>query len=191
MLSYYQILQVKDSATDVEIKQAYRGLVKILHPDLNDNTTEATAFFRLLNEAYETLSDPLKRKTYDRKPSLTDDEETRIESYQKQNQKQGRKLDEYEELLKDYKETVYLKSKREKELIDEINDLKERNLKIEKEVSEKIKVKEVVHETQEEVTPKMQPGFSWPLIILIIVGVNLGMFLSCLAIGKAFGFLFW
>src|ERR1700754_2683374 len=64
-IDYYQILGVKKSATDEEIKKAYRKLARKLHPDLNPNDKEANKKFQQLNEANEVLSDPEKRKKYD------------------------------------------------------------------------------------------------------------------------------
>ena len=63
---YYEVLGVSKTATDEEIKKAYRRLAKKYHPDANpDNKEEAEAKFKEVNEAYETLSDPQKRKIYD------------------------------------------------------------------------------------------------------------------------------
>jgi len=62
---YYQILGVSKTASDDEIKKAFRKLARLYHPDVAKNKTEAEAKFKEVNEAYEVLSDPEKRKKYD------------------------------------------------------------------------------------------------------------------------------
>lgn len=64
-IDYYQILGVPKTATEDEIKKAYRKLARKLHPDLNPNDKEANKKFQQLNEANEVLGDPEKRKKYD------------------------------------------------------------------------------------------------------------------------------
>lgn len=63
---FYRILNVKKSASTNEIKKAYRKLAKELHPDKNTGDPKASEKFQDLGAAYEILSDPDKRKTYDR-----------------------------------------------------------------------------------------------------------------------------
>jgi curved DNA-binding protein len=62
---YYSSLGVAKTATDKEIKQAYRKLARKHHPDVNPGDKTAEARFKEINEAYEVLGDPAKRKKYD------------------------------------------------------------------------------------------------------------------------------
>ena len=64
-VDYYGILGVPKTATQDEIKKAYRKLARKMHPDLNPNDKEAHKKFQQINEANEVLSDPEKRKKYD------------------------------------------------------------------------------------------------------------------------------
>ena len=66
MIDYYQILGIDKTASEEEIKKAYRKLARKLHPDINTNDKEAKQKFQQINEANEVLSDPEKRKKYDR-----------------------------------------------------------------------------------------------------------------------------
>src|SRR5213593_3851478 len=62
---YYSTLGVAKTATEKEIKQAYRKLARKHHPDVNPKDKSAEARFKEINEAYEVLGDPEKRKKYD------------------------------------------------------------------------------------------------------------------------------
>jgi curved DNA-binding protein len=64
-IDYYKTLEIDKTATEADIKKAYRKLARKLHPDLNPNDKEAHKKFQTINEANEVLSDPEKRKKYD------------------------------------------------------------------------------------------------------------------------------
>jgi curved DNA-binding protein len=64
-IDYYKILGIDKSASEEDIKKAYRKLARKLHPDLNPTDKEAHKKFQQINEANEVLSDPEKRKKYD------------------------------------------------------------------------------------------------------------------------------
>lgn len=62
---YYEVLGVSRTATDAEIKKAYRKLAMKYHPDYNPGDKDAEEKFKEINEANEVLSDPKKRQLYD------------------------------------------------------------------------------------------------------------------------------
>lgn len=64
MSDYYEKLQISNTATELEIKKAFRKLSLEFHPDRNQSP-DAQSKFQEINEAYETLSDPNKRRQYD------------------------------------------------------------------------------------------------------------------------------
>ena len=65
MKNYYKILNVKQTATDNEIKTSYRQLAKRFHPDVNPGNTDAARKFADINEAYNVLSDSARRAAFD------------------------------------------------------------------------------------------------------------------------------
>lgn len=65
MKDYYEILGVNKSATQEEIKKAYRNLAFKYHPDRNPGNVEAEEKFKQISQAYDVLSDESKRKNYD------------------------------------------------------------------------------------------------------------------------------
>ena len=62
---YYEVLGVAKDADEATIKKAYRQLAKKYHPDVNPGDKDAEEKFKEVNEAYQTLSDPQKRASYD------------------------------------------------------------------------------------------------------------------------------
>ncbi|CAD5968885.1 Chaperone protein DnaJ [Planktothrix tepida] len=67
--NYYSMLQVNPTSTASEIKQAYRRLAKIFHPDSQTQSADHDRIIQI-NAAYEVLSDPQKRQSYDRQLGL-------------------------------------------------------------------------------------------------------------------------
>lgn len=64
-MNYYEILEINDIASEEVVKAAYKALVKKYHPD-NGGKHKELKSMELINEAYEVLSDPIKRCEYDR-----------------------------------------------------------------------------------------------------------------------------
>src|SRR5881227_1957697 len=62
---YYESLGVARTASDAEIKKAFRKLAREYHPDVAKDKKKAEEKFKEINEAYEVLSDPAKRRKYD------------------------------------------------------------------------------------------------------------------------------
>ena len=63
---YYELLGIERGASETEVKRAFRKLARELHPDVNAHDPEAEEKFKAAAEAYEVLSDPEQRATYDR-----------------------------------------------------------------------------------------------------------------------------
>ena len=61
-MTHYEVLGIPESASEEEVRHAYRRLVKTAHPDRAGDTAQ----FRLVTQAYEVLSDPARRAAYDR-----------------------------------------------------------------------------------------------------------------------------
>ncbi|ELK27376.1 DnaJ like protein subfamily C member 5G [Myotis davidii] len=68
--SLYAVLELKKGASPDEIKKAYRRLALKYHPDKNPGDAQAAEIFKEINAAHSVLSDPKKRKIYDRHGSL-------------------------------------------------------------------------------------------------------------------------
>ena len=65
-IDYYKILGVDKNIPQKDVREAYRKRAKQFHPDLHPNDPKAKAKFQALNEAYEVIGDPEKRKKYDK-----------------------------------------------------------------------------------------------------------------------------
>ena len=63
---YYKVLGVERGASEADIKSAYRKLARKYHPDVNPNDKKAESQFKDINEAYQVLRDPEKRRKYDK-----------------------------------------------------------------------------------------------------------------------------
>lgn len=88
-IDYYKILELNKTATEADIKKAYRKLARKFHPDLNPNDADAKRKFQQINEANEVLSDPEKRKKYDKHGKDWAHAEEFEKARQQQNQNRG------------------------------------------------------------------------------------------------------
>ena len=94
--NYYEILGVSKNSSQKEIKEAYRKLAKIYHPDYNDSF-DAIQIMQLINEAYDVLSDIKKRKQYDSKLKINNND-----AYQTYTKSRDESENDFEKWLKDY-----------------------------------------------------------------------------------------
>jgi curved DNA-binding protein len=85
-IDYYKILGLDKNASEDDIKKAFRKLARKYHPDLNPNDKQANKKFQEINEANEVLSDPEKRKKYDKYGK----DWQHAEEYEKARKSQGR-----------------------------------------------------------------------------------------------------
>lgn len=81
-INYYDVLRVKSDASETEIKHAYKKLAQLYHPDKRENQKFANHKMKQLNEAYATLSDPIKRSEYDAACNSFDQEAEVDDEYQ-------------------------------------------------------------------------------------------------------------
>lgn len=111
---YYQILNIKRSATPKELKESYLYWVNVLHPDRMINMPErvriqAEEGLKKVNEAYGVLSDPRKRAQYDKKTDVSVDVE--VSSYQETRVKGKPKVEIYPKTIFFDKALPYVKEK--------------------------------------------------------------------------------
>lgn len=78
MYDYYKVLEIPRTASLEDIKRAYRGKAKLVHPDVN-HSPKATEVFAVVNEAYEVLTDDAKRYLHDIKLNHIDSEKINAE----------------------------------------------------------------------------------------------------------------
>ena len=113
-LTHYQTLEVQPDATPDAIKQAFRRLAKLFHPDRNTSASSQQKF-QTINHAYEILIDPAKRRVYNQQlhyqPSemfgRQGDRASRTEAASKQYRKARKQEPEREETLDDWFKRVY------------------------------------------------------------------------------------
>ncbi len=114
--THYQLLEVAATATPDEIKQSFRRLAKIYHPDRHTNSTQQTQFlkkFQIISAAYEVLSDDHQRRVYDQMlrygPTTvsTTDRATRTEAARQQYHKARKQEPKREETLEEWLKRVY------------------------------------------------------------------------------------
>lgn len=90
-IDYYKVLGLDKTASQDDIKKAYRKLARKYHPDLNPNNEEAKKTFQQLNEANEVLSDPGMRRKYDQYNAHYGENWRQGEHYEKTRQAQGQR----------------------------------------------------------------------------------------------------
>jgi len=90
VIDYYKTLGISKTASDKDIKKAYRKLARKYHPDLNPNDKEAEKKFIEINEANEVLSNPENRKKYDQYGAHWKNSEAYEQAKQQQQQQQQR-----------------------------------------------------------------------------------------------------
>lgn len=97
MINYYELLNVDRKASEDDIKRAYRMMAKKYHPDIN-KSPEASKIIVSLNEAKDTLLDPVKRRDYD---ALLDDMANSKQYSKNKNETYSAKKNEYKEAHSD------------------------------------------------------------------------------------------
>lgn len=88
-IDYYKVLGIAKTATEAEIKKAFRKMARKHHPDLNPNDKDAEQKFKELNEANEVLSNPENRKKYDQYGEHWKEGEAYANAQKQQQQYQG------------------------------------------------------------------------------------------------------
>jgi len=97
-IDYYKIMGLDKTASETDIKKAYRKLARKYHPDLNPNDKEAEQKFKEVNEANEVLSNPEKRNKYDKYGK----DWSQAEAYEQANQQQYRQQSSHQSYSDDF-----------------------------------------------------------------------------------------
>lgn len=159
MTDYYKTLGVKHSATQAEIKKAYRKLATKFHPDKNKGDEFFVELFKEAKEAYDVLSEPTSRRKFDLKYSVymnTMDFSYKAETAKKPNTKSGSKSDS--DVKTNKKTTKKNKEKRKKEttvIVAIENDVIE-DQKVEKQKESEI---ETQSKEKDEIKKKFDSNF--------------------------------
>lgn len=97
--NYYEILQINQNASSEIIEKAYKTLAKKYHPDLQEESkkSESEEILKEINEAYEVLSDPIKRKNYDMTLTNSSITEEKLNQLYNENQVLKKKLYELQQ----------------------------------------------------------------------------------------------
>ena len=109
--NHYEILNIEKNASQAEIKQAYRRLVKLFHPDVNQETADKEQIIRI-NAAYEVLSDTRSRQSYDRQLDYSSKKsnssrQQRTQTAQQQYQKKRKTRRNADEQVEEWLRFVY------------------------------------------------------------------------------------
>jgi DnaJ-class molecular chaperone len=107
MADYYTILGITKTASDSEIKAAFRKLAKIYHPDKNPNNPNASSVFQQILKAYNTLINPHARRRYDDSYFGT---RTQSNTYRQPHQGQGKTQKQWTFTEEDLKRREYYKN---------------------------------------------------------------------------------
>ena len=112
MKNYYEILEVNETASQEVIERVYKLLAKKYHPDMNlDNPKEAEEKFKEVTTAYETLSNPDKRKKYDEELAYERQQQKEINSYTATTQETYTNTSSYVEPQQEYVKATYSQEK--------------------------------------------------------------------------------
>ncbi|PXV86916.1 DnaJ-like protein [Lachnotalea glycerini] len=101
---WYQILEITEKATELEIKAAYRRLVKKYHPDTHANDKSYTDKFNDISEAYKILENPKKRQEYDRRRKQNQEKSASTKNQQGEKQSESSPNFNFENINKNFED---------------------------------------------------------------------------------------